>query len=48
MLSIGAFAGGILGARLSLDIKENKLKIIVIIVLVAAAIKLIIDSTGIF
>ena len=28
--------------------KENKLKIIVIIVLIAAAIKLIIDSTGIF
>jgi len=46
LLSIGAFAGGILGARL--EIKENKLKIIVIIVLIAAAIKLIIDSTGIF
>jgi uncharacterized membrane protein YfcA len=45
LLSIGAFAGGILGARLSLEIKENKLKIIV---LIAAAIKLIIDSTGIF
>ena len=48
LLSIGAFAGGILGARLSLEIKETKLKIIVIIVIVAAAIKLIIDSTGIF
>jgi len=49
LLSIGAFAGGILGARLSLEIKENKLKIIVVIVLIAAAIKLIIDSTtGIF
>ena len=48
LLSIGAFAGGILGARLSLDIKENKLKILVIIVLVAAAIKLIIDSTDVF
>lgn len=49
LLSIGAFAGGILGARLSLEIKENKLKIIVIIVLIAAAIKLIIDSTtGVF
>jgi hypothetical protein len=47
-LSIGAFAGGILGARLSLEIKETKLKIIVIIVIVAAAIKMIIDSTGIF
>ena len=48
LLSIGAFAGGILGARLSLEIKEKKLKIIVIIVIVAAAIKLIIDSTGVF
>ena len=49
LLSIGAFAGGILGARLSLEIKETKLKIIVIIVIVVAAIKLIIDSTtGIF
>ena len=48
LLSIGAFAGGILGARLSLDIKENKLKIIVVIVLIAAAIKMIVDSTGVF
>ena len=48
LLSIGAFAGGILGARLSLEIKENKLKIIVVIVLIAAANKMIVDSTGIF
>ncbi len=48
LLSIGAFAGGILGARLSLEIKENKLKVIVVIVLIAAAIKMIVDSTGIF
>ncbi len=48
LLSIGAFAGGILGAKLSLEIKENKLKIIVVIVLIAAAIKLIVDSTGVF
>ena len=48
LLSIGAFAGGILGARLSLEIKDNKLKIIVVIVLIAAAIKMIVDSTGIF
>jgi len=46
MLSIGAFAGGILGARLSLEIKETKLKILVTIVLLAAAVKLIIDSLG--
>ena len=47
LLSIGAFAGGLLGARLSLDIKEIKLKIIVTIVLIAAAIKLVIDSMGV-
>ncbi len=46
LLSIGAFAGGIFGAKLSLDIKENKLKILVTIVIVAAAIKLIIDSVN--
>ena len=44
LLSIGAFGGGLLGARLSLDIKEIKLKILVTIVLMAAAIKLVIDS----
>ena len=46
LLSIGAFAGGIFGAKLSLDIKENKLKVLVTIVIVAAAIKLIIDSAS--
>ena len=46
LLSIGAFAGGLLGARLSLDIKETKLKILVTIVLMAAAVKLVIDSMG--
>ena len=45
-LAIGAFAGGLLGARLSLEIKERKLKILVTIVLLAAAVKLIIDSMG--
>ena len=47
LLSIGAFAGGLLGARLSLDIKEVKLKILVTIVLMAAAVKLVIDSMGV-
>ena len=46
LLSIGAFGGGLLGARLSLDIKETKLKILVTIVLMAAAVKLVIDSMG--
>ncbi|MDB3956320.1 sulfite exporter TauE/SafE family protein [Candidatus Nitrosopelagicus sp.] len=45
-LAIGAFAGGLLGARLSLEIKERKLKILVTLVLLAAAVKLIIDSMG--
>lgn len=44
LLAIGAFGGGILGARLSLEIKETKLKILVTVVLLAAAVKLIIDS----
>ena len=47
LLAIGAFAGGMLGARLSLEIKERKLKILVTVVLLAAAIKLIIDSMGV-
>ena len=46
LLSVGAFAGGLLGARLSLDIKEIKLKILVTIVLMVAAVKLVIDSMG--
>jgi hypothetical protein len=45
-LAIGAFCGGLLGARLSLEIKETKLKILITIVLLAAAVKLIIDSMG--
>jgi hypothetical protein len=46
LLAIGAFGGGLLGARLSLEIKERKLKILVTIVLLAAAVKLVIDSMG--
>lgn len=46
LLAIGAFGGGMLGARLSLEIKETKLKILVTIVLLATAVKLIIDSMG--
>jgi len=43
-LSIGAFAGGLVGARLSMEIRERWLKILVSIVMVTAAVKLIIDS----
>lgn len=46
LLSIGAFTGGLIGARLSLEIKENSLKILISIVMIAAAIKMFIDSLG--
>ena len=44
LLAGGAFVGGFVGSRLSLEVEETKLKIIVSIVIVAAAIKLFIDS----
>jgi len=44
LLAIGAFVGGLVGARLSLEIKENSLKILISIVMVATAVKLFIDS----
>jgi len=43
-LSIGAFAGGLVGSRLSLQVEEKKLRILVTAVLVIAAIKLFTDS----
>ena len=46
-LAIGAFVGGLIGARLSLEIKENKLRLIIIAVILAAAAKLILDALGI-
>ena len=44
LLAVGAFGGGLVGSRLSVEIEEKKLKILVSAVMVAAAIKLIIDS----
>ncbi len=44
LLAVGAFGGGLIGARLSLEIKEKGLQILVSIVIIAAAIKLFIDS----
>ena len=44
LLSIGAFAGGLIGARISLDIKEKSLQILVSTVILLAAIKLFFDS----
>jgi len=44
LLATGAFVGGLVGARLSLEIKENSLKILISIVMIAAAVKMFIDS----
>ena len=44
LLAIGAFGGGLVGARLSLEIKERWLQILVSVVIIVAAIKLFIDS----
>ncbi len=44
LLAVGAFVGGLVGARLSLEIKERSLQILVSIVIIAAAIKLFWDS----
>ncbi len=43
LLAIGAFGGGLVGARLSLEIKERWLQILVSVVIIAAAINLFID-----
>ena len=44
LLAIGSFAGGVVGARLSVDIKERFLQILVSVVIIAAAIKMFFDS----
>jgi uncharacterized membrane protein YfcA len=44
LLAAGAFVGGIIGARISLDINERSLQILVSIIIVIAAIKLFFDS----
>ena len=44
VLAIGSFAGGLVGAKLSIDIKEKFLQIIVSVVIIMAAIKMFADS----
>ncbi len=43
-LAIGSFAGGLVGARLSVEIKERYLQILVSVVILVAAGKLFLDS----
>ena len=44
LLAIGSFIGGLIGARLSIDIKERYLQILVSVVILIAAGKLFFDS----
>lgn len=44
LLALGSFIGGLVGARLSLEIQEKFLQILVSVVIIAAAIKLFVDS----
>ncbi|CDI05810.1 conserved membrane hypothetical protein [Candidatus Nitrosotenuis uzonensis] len=44
LLSIGAFGGGLLGARLSVELKENSIRLLICGVIVIAAIKLFLDA----
>jgi uncharacterized membrane protein YfcA len=44
LLGMGSFVGGLVGARLSVDINEKYLRILVSVVIIAAAIKMFFDS----
>ncbi|MFB5628531.1 MAG: sulfite exporter TauE/SafE family protein [Nitrosarchaeum sp.] len=46
LLAAGAFFGGIIGARISLDIKERYLQILVSVIIIIAAFKLFFDSAA--
>lgn len=46
LLGIGAFVGGLVGAKLSVDLRENSIKILICIAMLAAAAKLFIDAFG--
>ena len=43
-LAIGSFFGGLVGAKLSLNVKERNLKILISVVLLITAVKLFFDS----
>ena len=47
LMSIGSIMGGLVGARLSVEIKETRLRLLIIIVILIAAIKLFLDAFGI-
>lgn len=45
-LSVGAFGGGLLGAKLSIDIKENSIRMLISAAMVMVAVKLFLDAFG--
>jgi uncharacterized membrane protein YfcA len=44
LLASGAFVGGLIGSRLSLEIKERWLKLLIMVAMILASVKLFIDS----
>jgi len=44
LLASGAFVGGLIGAKLSLEIKERWLKLLIMVAMILASLKLFIDS----
>jgi len=44
LLASGAFVGGLIGAKLSLEIKERWLKLLIMVAMILASVKLFIDS----
>ena len=47
-LGVGAFVGGLIGARLSLEIREKYLRILISAIIFITAIKMILDSFAAF
>ena len=45
-LASGSFVGGLVGARLSMEIRERFLQILVSLIIIAAAVKMFLDSMG--
>ncbi len=46
LLAAGAFAGGLLGARLSLEVREGWLRIMISVAVAAVAVKMLVDAAG--
>lgn len=47
LLSIGAFAGGLVGAKISVDMKDNSVRILIIAAMLVVVVKMFLDAFGI-